>query len=357
MSKPANKTVIGIFVVVALALVVAAVIVLGSGKFFKNNPKFVMYFQGSVKGLAAGSPVNFRGVKVGTVTEIKMLLDPKDLSVMIPVYVEFEPGSIEAMPGNESVEQYRKTHGAKGSLVKDLINRGLRAQLEMQSVVTGQLMVSLDLYPDKPAHFVGEDKRYPEIPTIPTTFQQLADKLEKLPIEEIVAKVDAAMSGIEKIANSPDTTGAIKAVRLAVDDTRTLIQHVDDKLVTSVQRTMDDTRSLVQRVDKQVDPVAAKMTDLATKIDRLVEHMDTQMGPLTSSIAKTSEEAVVTLKKAQTALDTFEDAAAEDTAISYRLSKVLTELGATARSLRLLADTLQQEPESIIFGKKNKRGK
>ena len=93
MSKPVNKTVIGIFVVVAIALVVAAILILGSGKFFKHNPTFVMYFQGSVKGLSVGSPVVFRGVKVGTVTDIKMLFNPKDLSVMIPVYVELEEGS------------------------------------------------------------------------------------------------------------------------------------------------------------------------------------------------------------------------------------------------------------------------
>ena len=81
MSKPVNKKVIGIFVVVAIALVVAAVLILGSGKFFKTYPKYVMYFEGSVKGLSVGSPVNFRGVKVGNVTEIKMLFNPKDLSV------------------------------------------------------------------------------------------------------------------------------------------------------------------------------------------------------------------------------------------------------------------------------------
>lgn len=113
MSKPVNKTVIGIFVVVALALVVLAVLVLGSGKFFKHNTKIVMYFKGSVKGLSVGSPVSFRGVKVGSVTEIKMLFDPKDLSVMIPVYAELEPGSLEAVPGAERMAAFRKARGDK----------------------------------------------------------------------------------------------------------------------------------------------------------------------------------------------------------------------------------------------------
>ena len=160
MSKPANKTVIGIFVVVALALVVVAVLVLGSGKFFKNNPKVVMYFQGSVKGLSVGSPVAFRGVKVGAVTEIKMLFNPKDLSVMIPVYVELEQGSLEVVQGGGSMEAFRKAHSMNmKDFAQELIKRGVRAQLDMQSIVTGQLMVSLDFYPDKPAILVGADPR------------------------------------------------------------------------------------------------------------------------------------------------------------------------------------------------------
>ncbi len=136
MSKPANKTVIGIFVVVALVLVVGAVLILGSGKFFKNYPKFVMYFQGSVKGLAVGAPVNFRGVKIGTVTNIKMLLNPKDLSMIIPVYIEIEPDTIQTMEGSPSLETIVKESG-KAQLMPDMIKRGLRAQLEMQSIVTG----------------------------------------------------------------------------------------------------------------------------------------------------------------------------------------------------------------------------
>ena len=113
MSKPANKTVIGIFVVVALALVVVAVLVLGSGKFFKHNPKVVMYFKGSVKGLSVGSPVSLRGVKVGSVTEIKMLFDPKDLSVIIPVYAELQQGSLEAVPGAQKMAAFRKARSDK----------------------------------------------------------------------------------------------------------------------------------------------------------------------------------------------------------------------------------------------------
>ena len=334
MSKPANKTVIGIFVVVALALVVVAVLVLGSGKFFKNNPKFVMYFQGSVKGLAVGAPVNFRGVKVGTVTDIKMLLNPKDLTMMIPVYIEIEPDTIQTVAGGPSLKAL--AGGApQGQLMPDMIKRGLRAQLEMQSIVTGLLLVSLDFYPDKPAVIVGADKKTIEIPTIPTPLQELAKRVENIPIEEIFTKLNNAMTGIEKIVNSPETA----------------------EMLRSAKQGVSETRMLIQDIDKQVKPIGDKMADIAGHVHALVERLETDIGPLTASITKTSDEATVTLKRAQTTMGTIDDLAGEDSIVSYRLGRTLEELGAAARSLRLLADTLNHEPESLIFGKKKLGGK
>ena len=333
MSKPANKTVIGIFVVVALALVVAAVLVLGSGKFFTNNPKVVMYFKGSVKGLAVGSPVAFRGVKVGTVTAIKMLFDPKDLSVVIPVYAELERGSLEAVPG-QKMEVYRKKQ-ADMEFLKALINRGLRAQLEMQSIVTGQLQVSLDFYPDKPAVLVKADPQILEVPTIPTTLQQVAERLEKIPIEEIFTKLDSTMTAVDNIVNSPKFT----------------------EMLLSMKGAVADMRVLVQDVDAQVGPLGDKMLALATDVEKLAEDLQKQVEPVSESLVKTSDEARTTLKKAQVTMGTINDMAGEDSIVSYRLGKTLEEISSAARSLRLLADTLNHQPESVIFGKKNLGGK
>jgi len=210
MSKPVNKTVIGIFVVVALVLVVGAVLLVGSGKFFKKNPKYVMYFQGSVKGLSVGSGVNFRGVKVGTVTDIRMLLDPKDLSIIIPVYVELEPNALRTVGGAPIVGALRI---GQGVIVPALIERGLRAQLEMQSIVTGQLQIALDFYPDRLATFVGADPKTQEIPTILTPLQELAKRAEKIPVEEIFEKMNAAMAGVEKIMTAPETAEIVRSAR------------------------------------------------------------------------------------------------------------------------------------------------
>jgi paraquat-inducible protein B len=134
MSKQANKTLIGAFVVGAIALVVAGIIIFGSGDFFAERPKFVMFFEGSVNGLNVGAPVTFRGVKIGTVTEVNLYFNPQDMSLKIPVYVEFDPKSMVLEKGSwQKSERYE--------YIKQFIDRGLRAKLQLQSMVTGLLMI------------------------------------------------------------------------------------------------------------------------------------------------------------------------------------------------------------------------
>ncbi|MHB8110861.1 MAG: MlaD family protein [Syntrophorhabdaceae bacterium] len=309
MSKPVNKTMIGLFVVVAIGLVVAAVLILGSGKLFKDKPKFVMYFEGSVKGLAVGSSVVFRGVKIGTVTEIGMLFNRQNLSVLIPVYVELgeadvemmgdSPGSIKRSDRKKMVYEYTEA----------LIKRGIRAQLEMQSFVTGQLQIALDFFPDKPAKFVGGPSKYPEIPTIPTQLQELTKRVEQLPIEDIAKKLSSTLEGIDKMVNSPQMT----------------------RMVESLGQTSEEAK-------------------------KLMRDMNRQMGPLTLSLKDTSDQAGITLKKIHDTAQNFENTAGSDSVIVYKLDRTLNELERTSRSLRFLAETLEEQPESLLFGKKNPRG-
>ena len=323
MSTKVNKTVIGIFMVSAVALLVAGVVVLGSGKFFKERPRYVMFFQGSVQGLSVGSPVVFRGVKVGEVSDIKISYDPKDMSVRIPVIVELGEGKIITVGGASYKPREAET---EAQFSKRMIAMGLRAQLAMQSFVTGQLMISLDFYPDKPAVLVGVDKKYPELPTIPTPLQELTRKLEKLPIEDILNKVQDAMTGISKIVNSPETVATLRSVSAGVDE----------------------TRALVRNVDKQVGPAGANINEAAKEFKKLAIRLENDIGPLMASVTKTSDEAGVALSRSQAIMS-------GDSPMGYRLMKALEEFEAAARSVRALADTLDQHPEVLLYGKKSNK--
>ncbi len=193
MSKPANKTMIGAFVLGAVVLLVLAVVIFGSGSFFAKKQSYEMFFEGSVQGLDVGSPVMFRGVKIGTVTDISLEFKPKELTFYIPVIAQVELDRMKRL-GPPPTKQ--------GEYLKPLIDKGLRAQLQTTSFVTGQLAVTLDFFPDKPAKFVGLAKKYPEVPTVPSTFAQLTKTIQDLPIQAVFAKLDATMGAIQELVSS-----------------------------------------------------------------------------------------------------------------------------------------------------------
>jgi paraquat-inducible protein B len=347
MSKPANKTVIGIFVVGAIALVVIAIVILGSGKLFRKTFKAVCFFEGSVGGLNMGAPVVFRGVKIGSVTDIVLRADSEKLTFTIPVYIEIEPAKF-TVTGPLPKEM--------GQNLKALIDKGLRATLEMQNIVTGQMQVSLDFHPKKPAKFVGIDTKTPEIPTIRTVMQELTEKVEKIPIDEIFAKILSAVQGIEKIINSPEITETVRSINEAgkeikplaanfgeaVKDVRKLVQNVDSRigpLVSSVEGAVNDYGKLARNADDRVSTLSSRMGETIEELQKAV-----------SGIEKIIEEGRLTLVETRQTLS-------EDSVLSYEITETLEELKTGARSIRLLADYLKRHPESVLWGKGKSGGK
>jgi len=329
MSKQANKTVIGIFVVVAIALVVVAVLILGSGKFFKQTLKAVCYFEGSVGGLNIGAPVVFKGVRVGSVTDVILSIEMSKLIFTIPVYIEVEPDKFTIIGVRPK---------QLGQNFKAFIDRGLRASLETQSIVTGQMQVGLDFHPGKPAKLAEFkfDPKTPEIPTIPTPMQELTKKIEKIPIDEIFERLSSTLSAIDKLVSSPTIPEAIRSVNLALGDVRKLVQDVDNRigpLVSSIEGTANDYGKLARNADNKIDTLSLGLGDTMKEIQVAV-----------SGIEKTLAEAQSTLAEAKHTLS-------EDSTLSYEIAETLQELQKGARSIRLLADDLKRRPESVLWGK------
>ena len=294
MSKKSSPTLIGIFVVGALILAVAGILLFGSGKFFKEKIPFVMYFEGSLKGLNIGSPVVFRGVNVGSVTDILIELDSKDLSARIPVYIEFLPSRITRLGGSP---------GERVPIEK-LIQSGLKGQLQLQSIVTGQLMVAIDFYPDKPIRLVGGGGDIPELPTISTAMKELTNTIENIPFEEILDKLMSTVDGIAKIVNSPE-------------------------LITSIQ----------------------SFNNTMVDVQRLVRDVDSKLEPLSTDLNMTLKTATGTLNEIEKLASNLEGILAEDSPTRTELTRALEEFADAARSMRLLADYLERHPEALIRGK------
>jgi len=188
MSRHANPTVIGGFVVGAIALVVAGILAFSSGQFFTEKRVFVLYFQDSVSGLGEGSPVEFRGVKIGRVIDINVIFDKDNLSFTIPVYIEIEPGRID---------QIGRIYEPL-VLNELLVKRGLRAQLKLKSFLTGQLIVELDFYPETPIELVAGDPRYQELPTIPSSIIQFTKTLQKLDLDKLAQSAKDTLTQANK---------------------------------------------------------------------------------------------------------------------------------------------------------------
>jgi paraquat-inducible protein B len=385
MSKPASKTFIGIFVLGAITLLVIAVVVLGSGKFFRKTFKGVCFFEGSVGGLSVGAPVVFNGVRIGQVTAVVLRYDTTDLRTTIPVTIEIDPKQVETVgPRPRGLEKDLKT----------LIDQGLRSRLELQSIVTGKLQVGLGYHPDKPVRFVGKDLKYPEIPTIPP--HEIIKRIEQLPLEEIAKNVATAVEGINRLINSPEIMQTVKSITLAADETRQLVHNVNTKagpVFSGIEGAIEDTRKLVgdaqklaRNVNDQVQPLSSeaqealkgaqrlmkdlneKTTTLASSADdaakdvqKLVQRVDRQVGPLVPSIQRTlasiekaSDEAGITLRQAQQTLAVLESDVGEDSELIYEIKKAVREVGTAGKAIQSLAKALERQPESLLFGKKQK---
>jgi paraquat-inducible protein B len=331
MAKPVNKTLVGLFVVGAVVLIVAAIALFGSGKFLAKRPKFVMFFSGSVHGLTVGSPVEFQGVKIGEVSAISARFDPKNLTVVIPVYVEFDPESL-SVPGE--LKGIQKT--GNYAYIKGMIAKGLKAQLKVKSLLTGQLYIAGDFYPDKPIRLVGLETRYPEIPTIPSTADVLMATLDKLPISEIADKLVKVTEGIEKIVNSPDVTESIKNLNLALKDINGLVRQIDAEIKPTAA-DIKDTLSIARGAFSQAEKTLAINEGIPGKV--------------ADNLQNTLKNVDATLERLRWGIASYEKIADRNINLGYDVSKTLQEIETTARSIRSLTDYLERHPEALVKGK------
>jgi paraquat-inducible protein B len=173
-----------------------------------------LYFDGSVKGLAIGAPVMFRGVSIGTVKDISLIYDSKAGTIMLPVIVEIDQGRIKGTPSFGDLNGDKK-----------MIELGLRGKLEVQSFLTGQLMISFDFYPNQPAKLRGILKSYPELPTLPTS-GDIFNIMNELPIKEIAKNLDDATKGINRLVNSNDIQRSLYEMQDAFQETQRAMRSV-----------------------------------------------------------------------------------------------------------------------------------
>ena len=339
MGRRPSSALIGAFVAGAVVLAVAAAIVLGGDRFFSRRTTYVAYFDGALDGLDVGAPVTFNGVRIGSVKDVRVDVDPEGASIRTPVLFD--------------IDARRLHHARRGATLDAVIQRGLRARLEMQSLLTGQRAVALNFYPDTPARFVGS-KRYPEVPTIPSRIDTLTRTLQNLPLDTLVAESVQAMRSIRTLAGSPELRAAFGKLDRVLTDVDGLVQTVNrrvDPLATSVEQTtvaarttMADASAALAQITHAADAALADYRALARDARREVAHAGEEIGLLVGSVR-------TTLTDAQAVLAETRGVVGADSPVREDLTNALHEITKAARAVRTLADYLERHPEAVLVGK------
>lgn len=324
MSQRASSTLIGAFVVGAIALAITAFMLLGNDGIFEDREKAIMYFTGSVDGLNKGAPVNIRGVKIGTVIDIDVEFHPLDGEFFIPVIAQFEPDAVE------DVRQLHVPDPDEGQLEYMIEELGLRAQLQLQSILTSQMAIQLDYHPGTKLQYHGDGK-LPEIPTIPTPIEKFNEQLQKLPVDQILNDITSSLAAINKIVSSPEVMETIKVL----NDTLRTIDELAGNINLNLQPLADNTNRTLQSVDQ-----------LANSVNRNVQ-------PLADDTAKVLLDAQKTLQEANALLTNTQRLLNEDSTQIYNLNIALEEIVNAARSIRIFAETIERQPETLLKGKKS----
>lgn len=305
MSKKANPTVIGAFIIGAIAIMTILILLLSGNILFKKDIKAIMFFEGSVTGLNVGAPVKFRGVKIGTVTDIKIILDETTQTVTVPVLAEIDQESYLVKLKDKIVK------ASEVDLKSDKYkSSGLFAQLKLNSLLTGQLYIELEFDPEGKHKFYG-DGSIREIPTRATTMQEITKTLEKYPITEVLNNIASTMDSLNKIFSDPVILETVHSVNHAAKEYEVLAKQL--------------------RTDS---------TNLTSNLNKTLEQADKTFIQIDQSLAS-----------ARKTLKTTDGLLREDSQLMYSLQDALNEVANAARSVRALADTLEQQPEAILRGK------
>jgi paraquat-inducible protein B len=350
MSKQANKTAIGVFVVGAVVLAVVAIIVFGSGKFFVKTDFYVVYLPGSVKGLRIGAPVMFRGVKIGEVTQIRLYSVDKGMSIEIPVIFKVDPASFHSIGSMVEADVENREQE-----IDAIIKRGLRARMEMQSFVTGQRMINLDYYPNTAVRLLGEKgidlgKDIIEIPTIQTFEQEIGKTLEDVPIGEVAESLQNSMKGIESFVTSEEFTKSLHYFKQTLQEARNLVRHVDEKvdpLFADVELILKEAQAMLRNVNRQIDPLSGSIIQTAEDARKLVNNVNRRVQPIQANLANTT-------KSLQATLEEIDGIVSENSEFRYQIDIFLREIALAARSLRSFADYLERNPDALIRGKQRR---
>ena len=329
--KHPNVRVIGLFVVGAVALVIVGLAAFGSTSYFEHRPRAVTFFHGSVAGLLTGAPVTFRGVRIGSVADIAVKINPQTGAAEIPVIMEFDP------------EKVTIDGGADSDFTKRMRDNGLGASLVMQSVVTGLLAVELDYHPASERFTTEIDLRMPESPEIRGGINAMKDTISKLPYQELADDLLSTLRSIKDLIQGPELRDILHYVAETAKETATIaavVRAQADGLAKDIHGTTDTARRATERLDSLLTELQPRLVTGLAALDHLLLTTEQRSGVLTGDVHE--------------AVSDVRSLVAPRSALVQDIQTLLRNLAAASGSMRSFAEQLDRNPNALVLGRSHR---
>jgi len=347
MSKRANPALIGLFVVAAMVILIAVVIYFGSGKYGGNWYRFNVYFEGNAAGLQVGAPVVLKGVSIGQVSSVQVGFYPEDEDFIVPVVIDIDGDKI--LWGDQFIADNPQQP------LQKLIELGLRARLDLQSFVTGQLRVELDFYPETEVVYRGRDGLHAEIPTVPSAMEELTKALREFPVEHLAATSLRIVEGLDRLVNSPKTAGMLDELHAAATDLRRMAGTLEKQAEPTAEKIamlLDEVRALVQQGSGLVNALQQDLASISSDTSKLITNLDAGLKPAIADIRQAAASAESAFGAADKTFKSTNEMLGSESPLRHELLTLMRNLTDAARSLKIMSDYLERHPDALLRGKR-----
>ncbi|MET0377407.1 MAG: MlaD family protein [Spongiibacteraceae bacterium] len=317
MSRSANPLAVGAFILGSLLLTFFLLLFFTGSSWLSSRENYVLLYDTSIKGLNVGAPVTIKGVKIGQVIDIKAGIYGNSMGVLNTVTLEIDTKTLEVADDSKTLS------------MEALVERGLRAQLRLQSLLTGLLYVDVDFHPDKIAQYKNVKTRYKQLPTTPTDLEQLTRDLEAIDVNKLGQDLQQIVGGINQLVNDPS------------------IQHLARDLgqtVTAMRTAANDVSVASKDFNDRFKPLASNANDLVVTLNndlpQLVKKLDGTLIALEQASQSVNRSAANT-----------EFLTSDDSPLLYRINTAANSIDSAADKLRNLSELLEREPQALIYGK------
>ena len=319
--KTDRQTTVGLFVIGGVVLAVGAILLFGKFHIGSTSRRYAIVFQDSISGLAVGAPVDFRGVHVGSVLSIKLEFDPK-------THVAYIPVTVRMFRDNVHVSKQDPDDPVMANLVK----RGLRAEINTISFVTGQSEIDLDFDPSSPAIFHPDITDLIEIPAKVSALERVKQQITQLPLRELADNANATLQTVHKLAEN------------LADDL--------PGLIASLKTTSDHSQVAVDEATQSIADLRARLDTTLESINRLAGSSDKQVTLRGADLHAVLVQASSTVAKARALLDNMQGLTSQHAGARLDIESSLRDLAAAAASLRGFASDVERNPQLLLTGRR-----